>query len=188
VLEEVRARETPNACSRGERAAVDRLRMAYDDEGGRLLAPRPELLEELDVVEVGQPLLRGVEAEPAELVDLRVDLIAGHVVVADHVTHPVVHLLRAPAADRVELGQQGQPEPDLDPGLLEHLADRGHRDVLARILLALGKRPVVVLGSMDQQHLAPLGSLAGDHGTGGNDVRTARRFGGCHGAHPHTIG
>ncbi len=60
--------------------------------------------------------------------------------------------------------------------------------MLAGILLALGERPVVVLRSVHEQHLTTLGALAGDHGPRSDDIRTARRLGGCHGAHPHTLG
>ena len=124
--------------------------------------------EQVDVVEVGQASGRLVQSEPAEVVDLVVDLVRRHVVVADHVADPVVHHLRPAAADGVQLGtaaaSRAGPRPR-SPRATSRTAVAGH--VLARVLLALGERPVVVLGPVDQQHLA---ALADDHRARGDDI------------------
>ena len=78
--------------------------MAYDDQRGRLLRQLLVLLEQTDVVEVGQPGHRIAQAEPAELVDLAVHLIGGDVRVAEDLADPVVHLFRTTAAHGVHLG------------------------------------------------------------------------------------
>jgi hypothetical protein len=133
--------------------------------------------QQLAVPGVVQQRLRLVQGDPRHLVDLVVGPVAGDVVVAHHAAHPVVHQLGAPAAgtlvgavaDRVHLGRECRAETDPQAGLLLDLTDR--RDVLTLpgVELALGEGPVVVAGSVHEQHLGDAGSSSqrdracGDH-------------------------
>jgi hypothetical protein len=124
----------------------------HDDRPGTASYLR-RLGEGVAVVAVGEHRLGLVDPHPGDPVDLLVGPVAAHVVVADRAAHPVVDGL-APAPDRVALRGQRRAEPDVEAGLLGDLADRGCRRVLPALELALGEGPVVVLRSVDEQHLA----------------------------------
>jgi hypothetical protein len=69
---------------------------------------------------------------------------------AEH--RPVVDPL-AEGATGVFHRRQPGAEQRTHAGLLEDLPHRGEQDVLTRLALAFGKRPVVVLGPVHQQDL-----------------------------------
>ena len=126
-------------------ALVAGRRMPHDDQ--RHGRPRNQGGEDITVVRVGQPVARGTERQPGDLVDL----VAGFgLLVGDG--GPVTDLL-GQAADQVGDRLHWWAEHRADTGLLQRLADRGDQQVLAGLALALRQRPVVVLGPVHQQHL-----------------------------------
>ena len=103
-------------------------------------------------------------------------------VAAGHLGGPVAHLLDRGAGlrrDRVGRGRQRVPEPHAQPRLLEGLAHRGDGEGLAGVELALGPRPVVVPGTVDEGDLkspAPTSPRQGARGQdGGHRQRRALR-------------
>ena len=56
--------------------------------------------------------------------------------------------------DRIADGGQLPAEPDPETRLLQHLTNRGDRQILIRFDLPLGQAPIVVPGPMDDQQLA----------------------------------
>src|SRR4051812_9448009 len=104
---------------------------------------------QIAVVVVRQTRQRVVEAQPAQLVDL----VVGLELAVEHVHAPVAHGLGASLGvgvlHRAELLAQGTAIA----GLLAHLANGGVLPALALVELALGQRPVVVLGTVDERHL-----------------------------------
>jgi hypothetical protein len=132
--------------------------VAHDDErprAVRLAVAEPvEGLEQLEVVVVRQELAGLAQADPPDLVDLLVGDERRRAVGAEHPGAPVRHVLDA-AADRVGDVLEGVAEADADAGLLADLADRRRLQGLAGIGLALGERPVVVAGPVDDEDLDP---------------------------------
>ena len=87
----------------------------------------------LAVAGVGEQLLAPRRtATHDDLVDLVVDQVAAHVVVADDPALPVVRRTSSARAVGVALGGQRPAQPDVQAGLLGDLADRGDGGVLAR--------------------------------------------------------
>ena len=106
------------------------------------------------VVVVRQQLRRFGERGPAHAIDLAVGLEPP----GDALHRPVPHPLVAAVAIAVEGLRQLGTEVAPDTGLFAHLPHGGAPRGLAVFELALGQRPVVVAGSMDQQDLDVVGS------------------------------
>jgi hypothetical protein len=112
---------------------------------------------------VVEQLLGLLDRDPAALVDL----VAGREpVVGEHAHRPPADGLRAALAVGVVLRGELRAELAAQPGLLVDLAQRGVAVRLARGQLALGQRPVLVVGPVDDADLA----LAQDDATGSLDA------------------
>ena len=121
------------------------------DQDQRHRGPRPQARDHVGVVGVAEPVQRLRQRQPGH----RVDLVAGRGFVVRAERGPVVDLL-GPAAGQVFRRPQPGAEHGPHAGLLEDLPDRGEQHVLAGLALALGQRPVVVLGPVHEQHLDPV--------------------------------
>jgi len=97
--------------------------------------------DHVGVMAVAEPVQRLRQWQPAH----RVDLVAGRGLVVRGERGPVVDLL-GPAVGQVFHRAQPGAEHRVHAGLLEDLAGRGEQYMLAGLALALGQRPVVVLG------------------------------------------
>ncbi len=161
--------ERPQPVVLPPRLARARLGVTQDHQGPGVLGERLGLVHRGAVVVVGHQLLGLGPGDPPDPVDLGVGPIAADVVAADHAAGPVVHGLHPGPPHGIALVGQPRAEPDLQTGLLEHLAHRGGRDRLTPVQLPLGKGPVVVARAMHQQDVA---ALAGDDGACSLDVRT----------------
>ncbi|SII03275.1 Uncharacterised protein [Mycobacteroides abscessus subsp. abscessus] len=152
-----------------------RERLAVADEDER---PRPQgiglvvLLERVELVPVGvggQLRPRLGDRQPHGLVDLP-RVVRGERRLAPDLGGPVEDLLEVLAPDHVLGRRQGHAEVDVEPRLLPDLADRRLRQRLPGFDLALGPRPVVVAGTVDEGDFDALGPVAPAHGAGGEDV------------------
>ena len=104
---------------------------------------------------------------PTDFVDL---FVRGKPFVCSNVADPVVHGLVCIAGDVVRGGKTGT-ENDAIPRLLVALSNRGARGCFPRINLALRKRPVMTVRSMDSEEatLCRLPRRIEDHYPGGTD-------------------
>src|SRR5207244_4772361 len=134
--------------------SLGRLGLGASGRGRRgLLADRGrravELAQDLAVALVGEPLPRLAGGEPLE----PVDLLIGQETAPERGHQPVAHQL--PAAVAVAIGRVADlpAHAHSEPGLLFHLAHGGVLEVLARIELALGQAPAVVLRPADSGYL-----------------------------------
>ena len=111
------------------------------------------LCDEPAVALVGEPLLRLAGLQPSKLVDLVVGLERDlRLDLHRPVAHDLGAVLVVPVAGLAELRSQTAGQA----GLLLDLPDRRFLERLARVELALGQGPVVVLGAVDQDHQAVL--------------------------------
>ena len=114
----------------------------------------PESGDHRVVVGIGLLLARLGQRHPRQ----RVDLVAGRSLVTGVERCPVADPLGLTPAEVLH-GRQPGAEHRTYAALLPDLTDRGEQDVLTRLALALGQRPVVVLRPMHEQDLGPSGSL-----------------------------
>ena len=150
--------------------AGDRQRMAHQQDGAGRDRSSHELGEQVDLPLVGEPPRGGLRVQPGQPVHLR----ARREAAAQRPHRPVAHLLgNLPAPARLAVPHRRQTASDPGPvtGLLPDLAQRRQHVGLPPVELALGEGPVVVLGTVHQEHLA---ALAEDDGSGGEDVGLAR--------------
>src|SRR5581483_5092239 len=137
--------------------------------GGYRSRRRLEGLDDRAVMVVGQQLGCFGRGQPADLIDLRV---GGEVPVPREGLHrPVAHDLGAILGVAVAGGGQFLPEPAGEAGLLPDLPQGAVGVALPRVGLALGQRPVVVAGSMDDEDQESARRVtAPDHAPGRPDV------------------
>ena len=121
------------------------------------------------VAGVVEPVGGGHDVEPAHLVDL----VGVRTRRSGGLGRPVPHLLgrRLPLTveHRVAGSRQGTAQTHLERGLLDGLAHRRHRPGLAGVELALGPRPVVVLGPVHEGDLELASTTAPRDGSRGGD-------------------
>ncbi|MPN11545.1 hypothetical protein SDC9_158848 [bioreactor metagenome] len=149
-----------------------RLGMPDDDEGHQVMS-LDGLADQTAVGVEGQHPGRLVGRHPADVVGL---VVGRQRPVADRVADPPVDLL-GQAVHRIGGGVQPGAEPHLPAGLLAHLPDGRHRQLLAGIHVPLRQRPVVVAGAVDDEHLGAAldGRRRTEHdGTGGQHRTRAR--------------
>jgi hypothetical protein len=127
---------------------------------------RHQRADHILVMRVAEPAERLTGRQPLH----RVDLVVG--LRGIRPCGPVVHPLGLPV-DEIGHAAQVRAERGPDAGLLEDLAHRGDRDVLAGLLLSLGQRPVVIPGPVHEQDLRTGRRGAPQHRTRRTDL--ARR-------------
>src|SRR6185369_4003290 len=100
------------------------------------------------ILQILQLLQRLTDGQPLELVDFSVRTE----VAVDSACRPVPDLLDA-LLDRITDGSESPAKVRRVPGLLVDLAHGGNRFGFAGVNLALGQRPVVVAGTVDDRDL-----------------------------------
>ena len=154
-----------------------RRRVPREDERDRPVRPLREVLEHGHVVGVGHPLDGAREAEPFDPVDLVIRDERGTVIRDERgtpVRHragcgPVVHDLWV-AGRQVPDGPEPTAEHRADARLLGHLADSRLRELLPRVTLAFGQRPVAAPRAMNEQYFRAVGAAPPHDGPGGHDL------------------
>ena len=125
------------------------------DQDDRYRGARLQAGDHVGVMGVAEPVQRLRQWQPAHLVNL----VAGRRLVVRGERGPVVDLLGQAVGQVFHAAQPGA-EHGAHAGLLEDLAGRGEQHVLAGLALALGQRPVVVLGPVHEEYLDPAGGRA----------------------------
>ncbi len=95
---------------------------------------------------------------------------------ADGLEAPVADALRPAVPVDIRGRRQLLAERALEACLLQHLPQRALLVGLARLALALRERPVVVLRTVDHEHLDPRVALARGHASRGSDDVVDRGF------------
>src|SRR6266511_1528459 len=143
-----------------------------------IMRPRGGLkpFQQLRVAREREPVGRVGEGDPRDAVDLLVRLELA----ADRTHHVVAHDLRA-GEDTVAGLTERTLDRAVQPRLLLDLAERALLVALTALALPLRERPVVVLRTVDEQHVA----VTHDDAAGGADdpavVTTLRHAFGTHG-------
>ena len=154
-------------------------RRGVPDQDQRYRLARHEGRNHRLVVRIGQLLAGLGQRHPGH----RVDLVAGRGLVTGAERRPVADPLGMAPADVLH-GRQPGAEHRPHAGLLPDLTDRGEQDVLTRLALALGQRPVVVLGPVHEQDLGTSGpgvlGILGRVRRGPPDRRASREGGISH--------
>ncbi len=144
-------------------------RVPREDERDCPVRPLREVLEHGHVVGVGHPLDGAREAEPFDPVDLVIRDERGAPVRHRAGRGPVVHDLWV-AGRQVPDGPEPAAEHGADARLLGHLADSRLRELLPRVTLAFGQRPVVAPRAVNEQHFRAAGAAPPPAGPGGHDL------------------
>jgi len=147
-------------------------RRGVPDQDQRHRSARSQARDHVGVMGVTEPVQRLRQRQPAD----RVDLVTGRGFAVGAERGPVVDLL-GPVVGEVFRRAQPGAEHRTHAGLLEDLPDRGEQHVLARLALALGQGPVVVLLPVDEEDLDPSRLVGGEppkHAAGRQDRLTHR--------------
>ena len=144
--------------------------MAGNDDGAGAqrirLAQSLEGIQRAQVITVGQQGAGHLGGHPAQLVHFT--LIGQGESALGKLSGPVEDILGA-AAHGVGGDSQRHAQGHLQSHFLTNLADCGFCEGLARVLLALGPGPVVVVGSVNDEHLEDIVAHAPNQRAGSND-------------------